>query len=146
MNDILTCTLASADERERMLAALHRAGIPDEHITLTPPEAPPGAHRQSAASADFTDWPIADGILCGCIGGAFGAYVGLLSLLIPGLEAVTTLSPSWIIIGSAAFGTAFGSITALIIKAFWPDHEAQPEVWRSRLANARPGRPSARSA
>jgi hypothetical protein len=121
----LTCTLSSADERKQILSELQLAGIPSEHVSVSPPEKPDDDEGHSSRDSGFMDWPIADAILCGCIAGAFGAYVGLISRFIPGLDSLTTLGPSSIILGSAVFGTAFGGITALIIKAFWPDHEAQ---------------------
>jgi hypothetical protein len=124
MSDDWICTTHSPHEQDELLAALRRAGIPADHVTVS---GAPGAARGSAgeedAGGDF--WPIADGALSGCIGGAFGAYVGAFTLLLPGIRPYQDLGPGILILGSAALCAVAGIVISLAIKACFPDHERE---------------------
>ena len=125
MGDHWICTMHSAQEQDEILAALKQAGIPADHVTVSrPPGHGPGpGAEEGRAESGF--WPLTDAALSGCAGGAFGAYVGACSMLIPGIRPHLALGPSSIILGSAAVCAVAGMIVSLAIKACFPNHEQE---------------------
>jgi hypothetical protein len=124
MSDRWICTTHSAQEKDQVLSALQQAGIPADHVTVSPPH--DQADGRSAGEGDEGGdiWPIADGAMSGLVGGAFGAYVGAFSLL-TGIRPLYDLGPVSIILGSATICAAVGIVMSLITKAYVSDHQTQ---------------------
>jgi hypothetical protein len=135
MSDSWICTAHSAQEKDQVLSALKQAGIPVDHVTVSPPMGQDNDRSAGVGEVDGEFWPIADGALSGCIGGAFGAYVGAFTMLIPGIRQLHDLGPVSLILGSAALCAAIGLVMSLIINACVPDHlkQHQGQVGRSTL-------------
>jgi hypothetical protein len=123
MSENWICTTHSAQEKDQLLSALQHAGIPADHVTVAGRPQDGQGPGEEEGSRGF--WPIADGAWSACIGGAFGAYVGACSLLLPGLRPLLHFGPINIILGSAAICAVVGIITSLAIKAWFPDHEKE---------------------
>jgi hypothetical protein len=125
MNHDWICTTHSALEKEELIAALRRVGIPADHVMVSQPHGRghgPGA-GEVGAKGGF--WPLTDAALSGCFGAAFGAYVGVFSLLLPDIRPIHELGPGNIILGSAAACTVFGMVISLAMKTWFPDHEEE---------------------
>jgi hypothetical protein len=122
----LTCSFDTIEALEQALSTLKAAHVPLEHLSLIIPEDKPPepeaepAHDPQVEGQPRTEHtvivPMVDSLITGLVGGVFGVYAGVLSLIFPGVGPLNAIGPVSVVLGSAAAGAAIGGLASLLMK------------------------------
>ena len=115
----------SLEQSERIVSAVHSAGVPLDDISILFPDTAGSHDFVHERHSKLSEGAAAGGGTGGLIGGTIGLLAGIGALAIPGVGPFIAAGPIMAALSGAAMGATVGGLTGAMVGLGIPEYEAR---------------------